>query len=365
MKISVNKEDLLKALIIVSRAISSNSIIPSLSYIHIVAKDSNLFFEATDLELTIKYSIKADFEDSISFLIPSAIFINYLKFNNDDEITIEVCNDFKINIYSDKSETFFKYINDKDFPKNPDFKKCNYFKIKTKELLSSLNQTYFSISRDSARTNLLGLGVTIDGKKITFASTDSFRLSERFLELDGDPLQVSFMIPYNAIMELIFMSNNFNEEYVSFSVDDNQIQVQFGLIFVYSRLLKNTLPNYKAIIRQKSSITALVKKTELANSIKRVGLFSSEHNTLILKFNNDLLSISSGESQSGSDEINIKSRKTGDNCSISLSYIYLQDVLKSLPFDDVKIEIENSMSPCIITQDELLDYKHIIMPFMS
>ena len=55
MKFAIQRDDFLKGLSIASRAISHNNTLPILSNILLRAEGNKLYFEATNLEIAIRY----------------------------------------------------------------------------------------------------------------------------------------------------------------------------------------------------------------------------------------------------------------------------------------------------------------------
>ena len=59
MKFSINQSELQNALSVVLKGIATRSTLPILSGIYLYAHDDTLTLQATDLELSIQYSVSA------------------------------------------------------------------------------------------------------------------------------------------------------------------------------------------------------------------------------------------------------------------------------------------------------------------
>lgn len=72
MKFSINQSELQNALSVVLKGIATRSTLPILSGIYLDAHDDTLTLQATDLELSIQYSVSALIEETGKAVVPAS-----------------------------------------------------------------------------------------------------------------------------------------------------------------------------------------------------------------------------------------------------------------------------------------------------
>ena len=76
MKFSINQSELLNALSIVQKGVSSRSTLPVLSGIFVEAKGDEVKFQTTNLELSIQYTTSALVEEEGATVFPGKIIVD-------------------------------------------------------------------------------------------------------------------------------------------------------------------------------------------------------------------------------------------------------------------------------------------------
>ena len=62
MKLTINRDELLKGLQVANRAVATRSVVPVLSHVLMIAGPEGLQLDATDLEVRISLALDADVE---------------------------------------------------------------------------------------------------------------------------------------------------------------------------------------------------------------------------------------------------------------------------------------------------------------
>ncbi len=89
MKFTCTKENLLKALSIVSGVAGKQNNLPILSNILIEAVESKVELIATDLEVAVKTTLRARVETPGSFTVPAKTLVDYIGLLTSEQIEIE------------------------------------------------------------------------------------------------------------------------------------------------------------------------------------------------------------------------------------------------------------------------------------
>ena len=108
MKFICQKQNLIKVLNIVSKAVSVRTTIPVLKGIMIKAEDGKLTMSASDLDLSIEDSTEAEVSEPGSVIVMARLFSDIVRKLPGDEVQIETDEDNNVFIKSMNSE--FKII---------------------------------------------------------------------------------------------------------------------------------------------------------------------------------------------------------------------------------------------------------------
>src|SRR5207302_10692212 len=99
------------------------------------------------------------------------------------------------------TSTLHTYAAD-DFPRLPDLDAVGTFTVDREALLDTVSRVARSASRYESRPVLTAILVRFETGKLVMASTDSYRLSVKETELQGDAPELEAIIPAPALGEL-------------------------------------------------------------------------------------------------------------------------------------------------------------------
>ena len=366
MKFTVPKEDLINAINIVIRAVSVNNTLPVLSNIFIKAEGTKLYFESTNLEIAIKYSLKADIHNEGEITIPAKLFQSYISLLKDEEVSINTTDGNTININSSNSNTQIKGMSSKDFPKFTNIEKVAGTTINSQKLAESVSQVAFAASVSAIRPMLSG--VLIHGEKniLKLVATDSFRLSEKKISLKNEiDNTFKIIVPAKTMQEMARIAHEDIEAEINMIISENQILFKVNNIELFSRLIDGQFPNHEQVIPSGDNSTVVVEKADLLQNIKRVGLFAKENNNnikLIFDSENQKLQITTDATQIGMEDSYLQAKIEGPENKIALNADYIVDVLNSLPSGNIRLSVYDKLAPAVIKHEKLNDFVHIIMP---
>ena len=330
------------------------------------AKNNQVIFSATNLELGINYYLNTQVEDEGKIAIPSKIFADFVSGIKDDKIEMSL-KENTLNIQSANFKTKLMCLNSKDFPLIPKLKKEPAINLPARTLKNILSSVFDSISLSQTRPELGGVFMGLNKTKICFASTDSFRLTEKIISAECRK-QASVIIPRNTVAELIRILSDYEKD-VSISIEENQIQFYSDDFDIVSRLIEGRYPDYQKVIPLKSASQALFKKEDLQNNIKLAGLFSSNINDIGLRVDKKEAAVFSKNSDRGEFNSRLKNNpnsKIEEPFEVLLNYNYLSDGLKNIPSEDILFEYTGEGAPIVLRpKDPELNFTYLIMPLRA
>ncbi|MFA5771036.1 MAG: DNA polymerase III subunit beta [Patescibacteria group bacterium] len=374
MKISSLQENLKNGLQITGHLSGKNINLPILNNVMIEARDGEIKLIATDLEIGIVCQIRGKIEEEGSFTVDSKIISDYISLLPNKKVDIEK-KDSELLIKSENYKTSVKGMSAEDYPVIPQVERKGCYKVKISEFKKALSQVIFAVSNSETRIELTGVLFNLSNKELTLASTDSYRLAEKKIKIktEGEiPENRSIIIPAKTLQEVtkilaIARNENFDENggELSFYVSDNQILIIIGNTELVSRLIEGFYPDYGQIIPQKNETTIIINRAELIRAIKAASIFSkSGSNDINLDFplGKNQAIISSTSSQSGDNMTELDATVNGVDNGIVVNYRYLLDGVNAIDSENIRIEITNSNTPCVIRGEDDKDYLYIVMP---
>ncbi len=369
MKFFILKENIKKAVLIVSRATSIGGNLPILKNILFKKENDYLTLSATDLEIAINSWIPLKIKENFSpLVIPGNILVDVLNLIPDEKIEIEFKKE-KIILRSKNFETKINSQDASDFPILPKIKKENPIKIDIQILKNALNSVIGATSTTSVRSELTGILFNLNKENLKFVATDSFRLAQKIIDKNFYQTkikeEVKLLIPKKTIQELIKIIDLFdNLSFLDIYFDPNQIIFDFQNTILISRLVNASFPEYQEIIPKKFDTQIVVSKEKLISGIKLSSLFSSRINDLKFKIPTTLknLELISQDSISGENILYIDGKIEGSPQEIVFNYKYLLDGLKPIKSEKVFLGINKNSKPSLIKDVEDDSYIYILMP---
>jgi DNA polymerase-3 subunit beta len=372
MKISGLQENIKNGLFAVGHIAGKNINLPILNNVLVEAKEGNIKLITTDLEIGITSLIRGKIEKEGAFTIESKIISEYMSLLPNVKVDIEK-KDNKITVKCDNYNTTIKGLPADEFPLIPSVDKKIYFKTKAEEFKKALSQVVFAVSNSETRVELSGVLFSFNKEKLVIAATDSYRLAEKEVKvLTNTEEERKVIVPAKTLQEIIrILSGQRNEELseggdeIQFYLSDNQILFTIGNTEIVSRIIEGQYPDYKQIIPTKSETIAMINRAELMRAVKAGSIFSK---TGINDINIDLpmgknkIIISSASSQSGENITELDAVVNGKDNAIVINHRYLLDGINNINSENIKLEITNGNTPCVLKPEDSKDYLYIIMP---
>src|SRR3990172_6047583 len=185
MKLSCIQENLHKGLQVVGRIARPGGSLPILSNILIKTEKGRLKLSATDLEIGISGYIGAKVEKEGALTVPARILIDCISMIQDKKINLEVDKE-TLSIKSEKYSTKIKGIAASEFPLIPQIKEKDTTSLAASIVRESISQVLIAPAIDESKPVLSGVCLKLGDKKIKIAATDSFRLSEKIINLEQE-----------------------------------------------------------------------------------------------------------------------------------------------------------------------------------
>ncbi len=363
MKFSFDRDALLKEISIAQEIIATKNAISILSNVLLQAENGSLTIRATDIKVNFETKIPVDVQEAGSTTIFCDKFMSIISSLPQGEIEFEQ-NDIKIHIRpaTKKAKFQLKSITSDKFPEFTSPNSLSFFDIPVKEFKEMINQTVFSVSDDETRYFMNGVFMEKKDDKLQLVATDGRRLAYISKSFGISLPDFKGIIIPPKILNIISRRAT-DEGPLSIAVGEKNIFFRFANYEFSSVLIEGQFPNYNRVIPESQAYSFEVDSKELLEALKRVALLVEQKSRRIfLAAAPGTLTISSQETEIGTAKEEIPCRYDGAEVTFALNYLYLEEPIKVLGSERIKIEFTEAMKAITLKAQPEKDFFHIVMP---
>jgi DNA polymerase III subunit beta len=367
MKTTILQEDLVTKVATCTRFASSRIQLPVLANILLTTKKNKLIIAATNLEISISFSIGAKVDEEGSITVPAKTFSDIISNLSKGSVTLSVHKE-QLEIVQEGFTSTIVGMNAHDFPSIPHELESQTVELTAEILKNILSKVLFSVSTDESRPVLNGVLVEITSEQIRFIATDGFRLSIKRMDITFSGADVKVIVPRTSLSELtrIFQDGDIR---IGINTTDKQIIFAHDGGVLTSRIIDGEFPNFERIIPKDFTTTVDVSKDDLVQAIKLASVFAKDaSNVALIDINTENISVRAESSTSGKQEklLDAKIEKTGkETMTVAFNYHYLEDVVHSSLGESVRFRFTTQTGACLIEDSKDKDFIHVVMPIKT
>ncbi len=364
MKITVEQSALLKALAHTQSIVERRQTIPILANVLLEAAGEGVLLKATDNELEIAEKIPAKVEEEGAITVPAHKLYDIVRRLPDGaEVALAFSEETnQVNISSGRSKFVLSTIAPEGFPSMAKEETPFAFELSAEQLLCLINKTGFAVSVEETRYNLNGIYLHEKEGALAAVATDGHRLACAKTELpEGAKGIPGVIIPRKTIGEVAKLAGE-NVENLNIALSANQIRFKMNEIELSSRLVDGTYPDYMKVIPTNNDKTLEADAKVLANVIERVSVVSEKSRGIKLSLRENLLQVSAAAVDEGSAEDELDAVYMNEELDIGFNYRYLLDILAQIKGQNVKIKLQDGVSPVILQDAEDSSSLFVLMP---
>lgn len=368
MNFKISKRIFYNALSVVSRAISANSPLPSLSGIKIDVSDSEICLTGSDSDVSIQKVLKATDEDLFlviketgSIVIEAKYILEIVRKIDADEIEMEIMDGSLTKISGLSAEFKINGMKANDYPLIDFSKPAQQFEMGADLLIKVINQTCFATSDKETRPVLTGVNFKCSGKTLQCIATDSYRLAKKEIQLELEN-NFNITIPAKSLGEVAKTIEKDGQ--VLIAVSDKKAQFWIENTVIQTRLIDGSFPETSRLIPTEFAHVLEVDSRDILNAIDRASFIKNEGVSIIkLSASEQEIIISSKSQEVGSstENLNVISY-TGSPLEISFSGRYVFDAIRVLTGSTVKIEFSGEMKPFVIKNADDDSVLQLVLP---
>ncbi len=353
--------DLSDAVLKVVKACSSKTTVPVLECVKLSAKNDGVTLSATDGEISIIKTIKAEVYEEGEVCVPGKYFADFIKKLEGVQISLSSEGN-KMEIEYADSQTTMQVLSADDFPRIDLDITENSFVMKTSDLKEFIRSTSFCCATDDSRPILKGCQFVINGNEVCVTSLDGFRLATVKGTVVNSTGNMEIICPARTLNEI--------EKMIPDSDGTTEIFIQRGIILVAcdntvltSRLYGGDFIKKENIIPKNFVTEVTVEKDKLKASIERAAILvrNDKNSLIIFDISGDKIEISSA-SEIGNVQEPVKAEVKGKDVKIAMNSKFIIDAVNALQEDEITLSFNNHIQPFICQNKENKGKLYLILP---
>jgi len=370
MNFSIDTDVLLNNLLISQKALSTKTPAPYLQGIKMEVYQNELVLVTSNSDIAIKIVIRDEslnVENTGEALIPGRVFVDFIRKLDKGQVEISVVDNNVLRIHAHNTDLSLNLQNVDDYPEINFITNELPIKLESKIMKSVIRQTTFATSNIENRPILTGVNIKVEGNKLIAIATDSFRLSQKVIEIPSNFDNMNVVIPGKSLDELIKILELDLDE-ILVHLNHKTILFEYGNILFQSRLLEGNFPETSRLIPTDFPIIIKFRTNDLSVAIERASLLSTKDNLnsivkLFLKPDN-VVEITSNSPEIGKiiEEVYPIEKAIGTPLKIAFSSKYFLDALKTFSSEEIYVKFTGEIRPFVIEGNEDAGLVQLILP---
>lgn len=364
MKLECSIEKIKGALATAERLTGKNLTLPVLGSVLWVAENKTLKLRSTNLSLGVEITVPAKVErDGIVAVRGDVLSSVFGALQGESVVSFELINN-NLSIKTKSNTILLKSIPHEDFPTIP-VVEGEVLTIPTKKFIEGIRAVYYSASVSEIKPEIGSIYIYPEDDMLVFVATDSFRLAEKKVKIKQKLSFDGILIPFKNTTEIMKVFEGLDED-LTITLQKNQISfsVSSPHIYLTSRVVNGTFPDYKQIIPKNSSTQAVILKQDIVSSLKVSNVFSDKFNevSITVKPKEKLLELEAKNTDIGENTTFLAGALSGEDVSAKFNYKYIFDCFQSISSDSVTLELNGTNRAMIIRPVGDASFMYLVMP---
>ena len=356
MRLSIDKNQFLKALTNADKAIPSKSAMPILCNFKLELNERGLEVTGTNSDLTIRSTVPymINGKDIIrdggygATLVNAHLLTEVIRKMDGETINFDVIDNTIAKIDDGKSSFKLNCSRAEEYPDIDLDASGVTFTIGCASLAEVVEQSAFAASNRDTRPILAALNLDANGGVLVATAPDSARLAQKSVPLEDQDVRFRCNIPARTLSDIVRMFEGVDN--VTVSVSEQKALFEFDHNVVSTRLIPGDYPVTKSIIPERFNYYLEVNAQELLSAMGRISLLSNEKDSAVkLSMREDEVELSVKNEASGSANERVETFQfNGDRLDVSFNPMFVIDAIKALKSEDVTLCFQGEMKPFVV-----------------
>ncbi|EFG24658.1 MULTISPECIES: DNA polymerase III subunit beta [Veillonella] len=365
MHITFPKANLQKAINVLQK-VSQNKTSSNLpGAIYMTTKNGQVELQGNDFELGIRLTIDGDIKEPGTLVVGSRYFQELIRKLPGDTIELYKPEDGNsLTITSGSSEFNLVTLHPDDFSLVEQIHDQDHVNIDNFAMKELIDLTNYAAATDEDRPIFTGALLEIKENEVTMVATDTHRMAVKKITIDEPattPMRA--IIPTKTLAEVSRLLPTDNPAMINIIWNRTQIVFNFESIYIISRLIEGTYPEYEKVIPSQFDSSAVIDRREFAGAVDRVSLLAKDISYNVIRYdwseNNVTLSTQNTEIGMAKEDVSVEFK--GTPFTISFNGRYISDILRHSTGDNIHLFLKQN-GPVVIRQDNNPNYTYVVTP---
>lgn len=363
MRIIVDTNALNAALSTVTKALPLRSTISVLEGVYMKAEQRRLLLRCTDLNIQIEASIDALIEKEGATVLPGRLFSEMAKRLPGESVSIDVNKKNTAEIISGAYRTTLQCEDAGDYHAMNEVESDTSIKIEPNDFKSMVRGCIFAAAQDDTKPILTGALMELGSDSLRLIALDGYRLALRTAPIvNNGTEEKEIVVPARSLIEVARILPDDGEK-ATITFSRTHLSATGGDVKIIARLMEGDFIKYKQILPNEHMTRVRVNRKELLDGIERVALMARESKSNLIKFSisREMIEISAN-SEIGRSNEEITCAAMGEDIEIAFNNKYLTDVFKVLDDEEIYMDFNSNVSPCVVKPINGDEYYYLILP---
>ena len=365
MHITFPKANLQKAINVLQK-VSQNKTSSNLpGAIYMTTKNGQVELQGNDFELGIRLTIDGDIKEPGTLVVGSRYFQELIRKLPGD--TIELYKPeygSSLTITSGSSEFNLVTLHPDDFSLVEQIHDQDHVNIDSFAMKELIDLTNYAAATDEDRPVFTGALLEIKENEVTMVATDTHRMAVKKITIDEPattPMRA--IIPTKTLAEVSRLLPTDNPAMINIIWNRTQIVFNFESIYIISRLIEGTYPEYEKVIPSQFDSSAVIDRREFAGAVDRVSLLAKDisYNVIRYDWSESNVTLSTQNTEIGMAKEDVAVEFKGTPFTISFNGRYISDILRHSTGDNIHLFLKQN-GPVVIRQDNNPNYTYVVTP---
>lgn len=364
MKLTINREKLVKPLQQVAGVVEKRQTLPVLSNVLLKVDSGVLTVTGTDLEVQLIVNLGVEGAENGETTVAARKILDICRELPEGAEIELILDGSKLLVKSGRFKSSLVTLPATEFPLVDTSAEELRVSLDSKRFKYLLDRTAFAMAQQDVRYFLNGMLLEVSGQQVKAVTTDGHRLAMCDLSVPdlADDAEQQIIVPRKGVQEIQRLLSD-QEGNVELILGSNHLCLESDQFKLTTKLVDGKFPDYERVIPRDGDKVILADKVELRQALNRTSILSNE------KFRGIRLSLEEGEIQVTANnpeqeeaEETVSVDYQGESLEVGFNVGYLLDVLGVISNDKVKITLSNPSASALLEEPKDEDSIYVVMP---
>lgn len=358
MKITVNRDSLIKALDVVGNALGNKVIIDSFRHIMFDVKDSKCYIYARNEQMQIRAFINVESDGEFKFCVPGGKLTETVRLISDDNVIlttkIEENGSYTTTLTIKGKKNRYKNagIDPEEFGTMKIGKDAKGFSVHMSSLVKEFANSQLPVQPNNLVQMLTGVNISSSNKGFSIVGANNSFMYQGLLE--GSNVDINITVP-KSIASVVAMMPISPEAKIG--TDGKHVVIKSGSVQVTAILINGKYPNTSQFFDGYSNESYIsIKRQDLIKSMKVLRLYSTtENKAMVMSVAKNELTLSGKNdamTSSAEEVLEIDNYGVEDGFEIAFNPTVILPAVTNIETDIVKIHLVSPDKFVFITESK-------------